>query len=269
MAPLYHDDAGHNAPEVTPQQSYLYAVSNDAPSQPPIPTKEPYYHAQPPLVETPAEPTRIRQGWKRWWILAMLGLFIALIAGLVGGFIGQAIQKGRESSDSPTSSPTPSASPSNGNSTATTPPPNAPPGTVGTIVLPESGCNFPASRAQRRIANETVYSRKSYTIICNSGWSEPGGQDDILALWTLTPSDCIEACISHNAAGSNQRSCKGGGFIPSWTDRNEAAKVLNGPPKNCFLKNSTTGIGANDREVAGVEVVALCMQGQCSGIGTS
>ncbi|KAH7384436.1 hypothetical protein DE146DRAFT_668588 [Phaeosphaeria sp. MPI-PUGE-AT-0046c] len=273
MALPYFDDAGHNAPELNSQQGFLFAVTDDRPSQATIQGKEPYYHGPPPQLPAHERSTTTRLDRRRWCILAFTGVFVALISGLAGGFIGQAIQKGRESSSpttpSPTLSPTPSStSPSDSNSTAIIPAASAPPGTVGNIVYPQTGCDFPASKARRRIANETTYSQKSYITICNSGWTEPGVKDDIIKLWTLTPSDCIEACISHNRGGVNERSCKGGSFFPSWTDRDEARKALKRPPGNCFLKNSTTGIGVNDREAAGIEVVALCMEGQCNGIGT-
>lgn len=283
MAPQYHNDAGHNAPEVAPQQGYLYAVTDDNPSQHPASTKEPYFHGPPPPFDAhPAsQPRPTHQGWKRWWILALIGLLVALIAGLIGGFVGQAIQKGRESSNCTalsreasecpsndnTDAGTPTTSPSTGASPTTTPSTGASPTAIGTILIPETGCDFPTSRDRRRIDNQTLYTQKSYTTICNSGWSEKGSQDDLFGLWTLTPSDCIEACIAHNNNKYNERSCKGGGFIPSWTDR--GMKTRNGPPMNCFLKNSTRGIGANERESDGIESVVLCMDGQCAGIGTS
>lgn len=272
MAPNYTDDASHALPEVSPHQNqgYAYAVT-DSPAQT-QPDVKAYYS---PHLETYSMAQQPRQGWKRWWILALIGLFIALISGLVGGFIGQAIQKGRESSvaapqTTPSNAPAitssvPSPTSSRPGSSATpTPVPDT--NVIGTITVPKTGCDFPNSKDRKRVSNLTAVSRKAFTTICNSGWG--GRADDIVALYTLTPSDCVEACLQFNGDPSNTRTCVGGGFIPSWVDQTVAQKALNGPPLNCYLKSGNSGIGANDREDVGTEIVALCLDGKCNGIGT-
>jgi hypothetical protein len=263
MAPNHRDDTYENAPEVAPQQhAYIYPVNEEtAPYA--VPPSKGYYQGTP--VESQYAPVVASRGWKRWWILALIGLFIALIAGLVGGFIGQEIQKGRGSSDSAASS---SPAPTNGNSSATTPPPNQPPGTVGTIVTPNTGCNFPQSKDRRRLTNTTVYTQTLYTTVCNSGWTSTG----LVGLWTLTPDDCIESCVQYNkyAKGrpGSERVCVGGGFVPAWSNQTMASLIMNGAPFNCFLQANASGIIPNDREKAGIEVVALCLDGACPGAGT-
>jgi hypothetical protein len=260
MAPNYRDDPSSNAPEVAHQESAFLYPANEQSHAYAIPSTK-SYHDSPP-VETQLAPVAARGGWRRWWILALLGLLIALIAGLVGGFIGQAIQKGREPAEV---SATPSPSPSNGSSSAITPPPNLPAGTIGTIVVPETGCNFPTLQDRRRLPNITVYSRKSYTTVCNSGWKNSG----ILGLWTLTPSDCIEACVAYNEFNRNvasQRPCVGAGFIPRWVNQTLASKMNNGTPFNCFPQANASNIAQND--ASDLEVVALCLEGKCNGAGT-
>ncbi|KAH7378398.1 hypothetical protein DE146DRAFT_774455 [Phaeosphaeria sp. MPI-PUGE-AT-0046c] len=278
MASKYTDDASHNLPEVSPQQAqgYAYAIT-DSPAQSP-PNSHPdvkAYYA--PHAETYPEAQRPRQGWKRWWILALIGLFIAIISGLIGGFIGQSIQEVLESAPKPTASNAPVVSPLSTPSSGPSPtslragssatPTSVPDqGVVGTITVPKTGCDFPNSKDRKRVSNLTAFSRKAFTTICNSGWS--GRADDIIALYTLTPSDCIEACLQFNGDPSNTRTCVGGGFIPSWVDQTVAQKALGGPPLNCYLKSGNSGIGDNDREDVGTEIVALCLDGKCNGIGT-
>jgi hypothetical protein len=256
----YRDDPAQNAPEVhNPHDANLYPVDQTAPAYA-LPSAKTYDDASPMDMYSP--PVTVRQGWKRWWILALGGLFIALLAGLVGGFIGQAIQKGREPSSVPAAA-TQSPASSNGSSSAITPPQNPAQGTIGTIVIPQTGCNFPTSKDRNRISNTTVYSKTKYTTICNSGWEK----SLILGLWTLTPSDCMEACISYNIYASSARTCVGGGFIPAWTNQTLANIVSNGPPQNCYLQSNSSGIMSNDREL-NTEVVALCLDGKCNNVKT-
>jgi hypothetical protein len=251
----YRDDPAQNAPEVHNQHDAgLYPAEQTAHAYA-LPSGKTYDDA-PPVDLYPA-PAAARQGWKRWWILALIGLFIALLAGLVGGFIGQAIQKGREPSSVP-----PAAT--NGNSSASTPPQNLANGTVGTIVIPQTGCNFETSRDRNRLSNTTVYSKKRYTTICNSGWVD----FLIVGLWTLTPSDCMEACIAYNLNAPTQRPCVGGGFVPSWTNQTLANIDLGGPPLNCYLQSNSSGVIPNDQEKLDNEVVALCLDGKCNDVKT-
>lgn len=257
MAPSYHDDPSHNAPEVDHQPSSLHAVADYSQVQPFTTTKDPYYNPSP-AIEPQKNQTTTQQGrgWRRWWILALFGVLIALIAGLVGGFIGQAIQKGR------------ATFPSNECAPALTPTANSSVTLADTIVNANTGCNF-ESRERRRIDNRTEVSRTSYTTVCNSEWDSNGLADDIMGFYSISPSDCVEACLSYNNDGANERSCVGAGFVPLWTNRTEARKMINGTPRNCYLKNSTNGISENSRAGAGVEVVALCLEGKCNGIGTA
>lgn len=92
--------------------------------------------------------------------------------------------------------------------------------------------------------------------------------DDIIAIYTISPSDCVEACLQFNGDPANTRTCIGAGFIPSWVDQTVAQKALNGPPLNCYLKSGNSGITENDREDVGTEIVALCLDGKCNGIGS-
>src|SRR4051812_20850101 len=84
MAQQYRDDPGSNAPEVHHQEdTYLYPVTDQTPTYA-MPSTKSDHEALP--VESQPALLAARRGWKRWWILALIGLFIALIAGLVGGF---------------------------------------------------------------------------------------------------------------------------------------------------------------------------------------
>jgi hypothetical protein len=257
MQPTYRDDPSNHLPEVHQQeQSYIYSVPDQSSPYALPQTKD--YSPLPP-TEVATARSGAHKGWKRWWILALIGFLIAILAGLVGGFIGQAIQKGREPSSPAPTAPT---APTNSNSSATTP--NYPPGTIGTIVIPKTGCNFPESKERRSISNSTVYTRTRYTTVCNSGWLNTG----LAGIWTLTPSDCIEACIQYNAYAEgrpkSERTCVGGGFIPAWTDRT-TKRDDNGAPFNCYLQSNASGIQPNNREDDNVEVVALCLEGKCNG----
>ncbi|KAF2028988.1 hypothetical protein EK21DRAFT_113365 [Setomelanomma holmii] len=268
MQTQYSDDLhGQSLPEVHHQeQSYIYSVPDKSPAYavPNAPPTIGYDHA--PATDAAYSPAGKRRIWTQWWVLALIGLAVAIIAGLVGGFIGQAIQRGREPSNGSASAPSSSSCPTNSSSSATTPPSGSSNTTFGTIVRPDTGCNYPASKPQqKRIPGVSLYWKQNYTTICNSGWSGPNS--GIVGMWTLTPGDCIEACHVYNLYGSNRnKPCLGGGFIPDWTDRDEGAKMNNGAPFNCFLQSNTTGISPNDRDA--VEVVALCMTGQCDNIGT-
>jgi hypothetical protein len=264
---MYRDDPANTAPEVNhdEQSSYIYSVPDQTPAYASAPMKA-YDHPSPATpIQVPLTKTATRRGWKRWWILALLGLLVAVIAGLVGGFIGQAIEKGRQPSSAGLSAP----SCPNSTASATTPPPGEPADIVGTIKIPNTGCNFPASKERRRINGTTTFFKANYTTVCNSGWPSAG----LLGIWTLDPSDCVEACIKYNNAAravnrpSSERKCVGSGFLPSWVNRTLSAREQNGPPFNCFLQNDAGGIVSNDREAVGVEVVALCLPGQCDGEG--
>jgi hypothetical protein len=263
MQPQYRDD---NLPEVhRPDQSHKYSVPEYLPLY--LASSPKGYHQS--LVNVQSSSTTQR-GRTRWWTLPLAGLLIALVAGLVGGFVGQAIQKGHGSSSAP-SAALPSPAPSNSSSSAITPPPNYSPRTIGTIVIPQTGCNFPESKERRRLSNATLYNQDKYTTVCNSGWMGYG----LIGLWTLTPSECIEACIQYNTYAqdqrrpSSERSCVGGGFIPAWTNQTLGVQMGNGSPFNCYLKSNATSIGINDRANTGVEVVALCLNGKCNGAGIS
>lgn len=90
-----------------------------------------------------------------------------------------------------------------------------------------------------------------------TGWQ----RDELFALSTATPSDCVEACIMYNAhKGSSDRSCVGGGFIPAWWNQSKAMDESGGMPYNCFLKSNDSGVVRNDRQI---EVVSLCLEGAC------
>jgi hypothetical protein len=263
----FRDDPGHNAPEVNiEQQQYIYSVPDKTPAYA-LPPSNGYDHA-PPVEPSYTHPGGSRKGWKRWWILAIIGILIALFAGLVGGFIGQAIQKGREPASSTSSSDTANStscaptSPSNSTSNSTA-------DIIGTIVEPSTGCNFSTSKNRNRISNVSDYNKIKYTTVCNSGW----GGSPIIGFYTLTPSDCIEACVQYNSAGppsenNGNQSCVGGGFIPRWTNQDIANKESIGAPYNCYLKSSADGITENDRLSANVEVVALCLDGKCNDAGS-
>ncbi|OAK97706.1 hypothetical protein IQ06DRAFT_36251 [Phaeosphaeriaceae sp. SRC1lsM3a] len=256
MASYYRSNVS-DLPEVNPLPDPC-PVTNESSSHAPLASqscsKEKYFYTIPPdkiYPETP--PAKQRRG--TWWFLVLVGIFIALNAGLTGGFVGQAIQKGRESSETaPTTMTIPSSYPSNSSTSA-----------IGDkLSIPDTGCNFPTSKAQRRIPQSTF--AINYTTICNAGWNGP--DDTVGTLWTLSPSDCIVACASYNSFHPGEkRLCVGGGFVPSWINQTEASKLLNGAPLNCFLKSNTEGIGPNDREGVGIEVVALCLSGKCNGIG--
>lgn len=261
MSPPYRDDA--NLPEVNQQeQAYAYALPEQTSTYVVPPTKD-YY--------TPAvEATATRKGWMRWWVLAIIGLLIAIVAGIVGGVIGQATQKGREPADNPQATPPAASSCPNSTFAATTPPPGAPDNAVGTIILPDTGCGWPNSKERTRLAKQTNYFKTNYTTICNSGWL---GNDGIMGLWTLSPSDCVEACIKYNLYAVNrpttERRCVGAGFIPDWTNQTTGAREQKGPPFNCWPMSTTKYLVTNDRADFGTEVVALCLDGQCNGIGVS
>jgi hypothetical protein len=257
----FRDDPGHNAPEVNEQHQYIYPVPNKTPAYA-LPPSNGYDHA-PPIEPFETHPGGSRKGWKRWWILAIIGILIALLAGLVGGFIGQAIQKGRGSEAKPASStscaPT---SPSNSTSNSTA-------DIIGTIIEPSTGCNFSTSKNRNRISNVSNYNNIKYTTVCNSGW----GGATIIGFYTLTPSNCIEACAQYNGVHppsekNGNLSCVGGGFIPLWTNQSKANEQSIGSPYNCYLKSSADGIAENDRLSANVEVVALCLDGKCNDAGS-
>ncbi|KAH7074383.1 hypothetical protein BKA63DRAFT_312702 [Paraphoma chrysanthemicola] len=262
-----HRDA--HLPEVNHEaHSYLYSVPDHTHPRSVTVTPNKGYEYNTPY-QVAHLPTGTRKGWTRWWVLAFIGVLIAFIAGLVGGFIGQAIQKGRDSSSQPLpqSSPSPSACPSsNSTSSAVTPPEGSSSDTIGRIVRPDTGCGWPGSRQRRKMANVSTYAQVNYTTICNSGWP---GDEGILGVWTLTPSDCIESCAKFNvnqALQKESRRCVGGGFIPDWTNRTADSREQKGPPFNCYLQSTTTKIANNDQENFGLEVVALCLEGQCDNI---
>jgi hypothetical protein len=82
----------------------------------------------------------------------------------------------------------------------------------------------------------------------------------------------MESCVMYNgyARGrpSGERVCVGGGFIPKFVDSVVARKEMpGGPPNNCFLMSDATGIRENERAPQ-TEVVALCLDGKCNGVGT-
>lgn len=274
MSKPYSHHAGSNLPEVNhEQESYAYALPVQSPAYSlPSQQEKDYYGASvgqaPPSSQAP--PTT-RKSWMRWWVLALIGLFIALIAGLIGGFIGKAIQEGRQSSSDPHAStataaaqvPSTSSCP---NTTSITPPANAPANVVGTITIPDTGCGFPSNKARRRIERQTTFTKVNYTTICNSGWP---GSDAIIGIWALSPSDCMEACDKYNAFVSKPtgKQCIGGGFIPAWTNQTASAKAQGGDAFNCYLKDNNKNIVVNDRAGENLEVVALCLDGQCNGIG--
>jgi hypothetical protein len=261
----FRDDPSHDAPEVSHEQhDYLYSVADETPAHA-LPPSKGYDHAPP--VELQYGHSGARKGWKRWWVLALLGILIALLAGLVGGFVGQAIQKGRQPTHSSASS-TLSSDATNStlcapsNSTA-----NSTGAIIGTIVQPDTGCNFPTSKARNRLSKVTVSNQIKYTVVCNSGWVDSG----LIALYTLTPGDCIEACHRYNNYAekrpSGERTCVGGGFIPRWVDQAKAKVESIGSPFNCFLQYDAAGIKENDRSDSDVEVVALCLDGECNNAG--
>lgn len=244
----HQSDQYENAPEAITLDNYTH------------PTKgNPHIYAGPPTERMyqsmSTEPKLLtlapRRGTKRFWVLPLVGLLIAVIAGLVGGFIGAAIQDqdAREPSTTPSLTSPLSPAPSNGTSTS--------------IMNVDTGCNFPESKAEsRRIPSETAWSKTRYTTICNSGWSRTA----IIGLYTLTPSDCIESCLVYNnferqRHRERERLCVGAGFIPDWLNQTLAYSASEGSPFNCFLQHNVTGIGPNDREQDGVEVVALCLNG--------
>ncbi|KAH7087337.1 hypothetical protein FB567DRAFT_442838 [Paraphoma chrysanthemicola] len=248
-------------PEVNHEEhSYLYSVPDqtDPHSVTEPPNTKDYDHNQ--LYPDAPLPAARRKGFTRWWVLALIGLIIAIIAGLVGGFIGQAIQKGRESS-------TFSPSPSNGSSVK--PPAGSSSDSNDTIVLPDTGCGWPGSKQRKRMPSTSTYSHMKFTTICNSGWK---GNAEIIGIWTLTPSDCIESCARFNLNQENHKNttkCVGGGFIPDWTNRTVGSRAQQGQPFNCFLHSTTDALTSNDQEFVGVEVVALCLQGQCDNVALS
>jgi hypothetical protein len=165
--------------------------------------------------------------------------------------------------------PSPSACPtSNSTSSSVTPPSASTSNIIGAIVRPDTGCGWPASRQRKRMLGTSTYQRLNYTTLCNSGWV---GYDGILGFWTLTPSDCIEACQKYNDRPTKEsnRRCVGGGFIPDWTNQTVGAREQKGPPFNCYLQSATSGLGSNDQETFGLEVVALCLEGQCDSISLS
>jgi hypothetical protein len=83
----------------------------------------------------------------------------------------------------------------------------------------------------------------------------------------------MEACAQYNlftgGDTSDNRTCIGGGYIPDWVDRKLFnPKVIDTPPRNCFLKSDPAGIVPNEREKANTEVVVLCLEGKCNGAGS-
>ncbi|KAF2864878.1 hypothetical protein BDV95DRAFT_588238 [Massariosphaeria phaeospora] len=274
MRTAYRHDASSQLPEVHHQESspYAYPILVQTPISE-VPPTEGYYT---PVVEVLPTTATARKRWIRWWTLALIGVFIAIITDLARSFIGQTIKKGRESGvASQAASPSPSACP-NSTSAAIAPPLGAPTNAVNTIVIPDTGCDWPNNKERRRLAKQTNFFMVNYTTICNSGWPVSVG---IIALWTLTPSDCVEACIKFNQfADMNRRNgdlrnddlrCVGAGFVPSWTNQTTGARDTRGPPFNCYPKSSEKGIIPNDRASEGTEVVVLCLDGQCNGIGQS
>jgi hypothetical protein len=269
MALTHQEDEYGNAPEVDLQQhTYIYPVIDQTP--PCVLSPADYHHAR--LFKTQSTPVPARETLTKWWILALAGLSIAIVAGLIGGFIGRAIQDSRISSDSPATvtrtlpAATMTPSPPNGTSSTKAPPQTQPSSTTNALVPPDTGCNFPTSKERQRLSNQTDYSRTAYTTICNSGWVNAA----LSGFWTLTPSDCVEACALYNKflkeRSSNALSCVGGGFIPSFVDRKKAIGMSKGV-FNCYLQYNSKGITPNDLESSGVEVVALCLDGQCDGAG--
>jgi hypothetical protein len=71
----------------------------------------------------------------------------------------------------------------------------------------------------------------------------------------------------HDSFPTDYARCVGAGYIPSWADRKQASQDLSGAPKNCYLQSSADGIGQNDREGQGIEIVALCLEGMCNNAG--
>lgn len=271
---MYRDDPANTAPEVNHDQpsNYTYSVPDPTPAYAVAPMKA-YDHPSPsaPLPVTPTKSTA-RKGWRRWWILALLGLLIAVGAGLVGGFIGQAIEKGRQPSSTGLSAPASASSCPNSTTSATTPPPGQSADIVASIKLPNTGCNYPASKERRRINGTTNFFKANYTTVCSSGWPSAG----LLGIWAIDPSDCIEACYKYNSAAkaanrpSSERMCVGSGFVPVWVNRTVSSREQSmGPPFNCFLQSDAAGIVPNDRDKVGEEVVALCLPGQCDDEGVN
>jgi hypothetical protein len=266
MSPQYRDDQTSNLPEVhrPEQQNYAYSLPHQSQPYPPLPADKGYYSPPENVAPAPA-----RKGWMRWWILALIGLFIALIAGLVGGLAGQAIEKGRSPSTSAAeSSSSPSSSCPNPNSNSTTPSPGAPSNVLGgPITIPDTGCNFPDVLIQRAVNSTTKNIKANYTTLCNTGWTPPKDQV-LVAIWSLTPSDCVEACWKYNQNANTRQSkdgsCVGAGYLPSWVNQTAGAEAQGGQPFNCNLMKSTQGIKRNDNEI---EVVALCLPGQCNNVG--
>jgi hypothetical protein len=269
MTLAHQDDDYGNAPEVCSQHhAHLFPVHDQSP---------PYTVLHPEGHCMQTAPVNNGNRWTRWWVLALIGVLIALIAGILGGFIGKAILEAqgalKKSPGVAPSGTTTTASLPNCTNTApsaTVSLPSQASGTLGTITIPSTGCNFPASKERRSIPKITDYTNTAYTTICNSGWIGAG----LAGIWTLSPSDCMESCVRYNLyrneAAWNQSAptCVGGGFIPDWTNRTRAVSAERVAPFNCYLAYNSRGIIRNDREQAGVEVVALCLDGMCDSVGS-
>jgi hypothetical protein len=247
--------------------NYIYSVpDNSAPYS--VDAAHHYYgHSDavvsPPAVPPPQKPLT-RPNARRWLLLFLSGLAIAVVAGLIGGFIGKKISDHARKDDASSRAPNldPSSCPGNASTTSTSTNDTASNKTFErTIAVPTTGCTpdnnflktFPYSFSQN-----STYLNVTYNTFCDAGWN----RDELFAMSAASTSDCIEACVMYNRAREGEdRWCIGGGFIPDWWNQSKAMNESGSMPFNCFLKSNESGIAKNDRVQ---EVVSLCLFGQGS-----
>ncbi|KAF9695035.1 hypothetical protein EKO04_007080 [Ascochyta lentis] len=199
--------------------------------------------------------------WTRWPLLLLYGLLIAIIAGVIGRFIGKRIANNSNNNNSKVNnndsnnnkndtfvnseSPNPSNSSSNNSTLARI------------LPIPTTGCS--SISEQKYLASVSALWKVDYTTMCGTRWTDP----QLTALSAATPSDCIEACQSYNAAEPpNAQVCLGASFVPRWWNQTLAMEQKN-EPFNCFLMENNTIINRNQ---LGFEVVALCLKDACRGL---
>ncbi|OAL51314.1 hypothetical protein IQ07DRAFT_419344 [Pyrenochaeta sp. DS3sAY3a] len=270
MNPQYQSTPDSALPQVIPQEhsAYLYPASDRSPASDQSPAlsilqQKQEYHVQ--HTETPLPSKPLSRKWTAWPLLIVYGVVLAVLAGIIGGFIGQTIERNAHSNN--TSLPSNNQAEVSGSSptpTSATPSPSSTPSpNERTITIPSTGCNPTTQRAT--LAGRSTFLQASYTTICATGWL----LDELIGISVATPSDCIEACVQYNAfkrsmgRPDSERNCIGGGFIPEWVNQRQAVRENPSSPFNCYLKNGTSGVMRNDR---GIEVVALCLEGQCGSV---
>lgn len=263
MQTSYHRSRHSDLPETVPESevaAYKFSVPDRTP---PFSTVQavsplrPYSEDSKPLVS--------RRSLTSWPFLILYGILLAVIAGLAGGLIGKTIERNNHNNDNlpeykscPTSaSNSPASSTTPSSTTSATPTPSSAL-FERTLAQPSTGCTSITS--YNSFKARTQFLEWQYTTICGHGWLN----DELIALYTPTVSDCVEACVMYNAHKSDgDKTCVGGGFIPEWWNQTKAMDESGGMAYNCFLKSNASGIARNDKKY---EVVALCLDGWCDDV---